>query len=26
VAFALVAFTVWFLLIEGPGPSIAPTN
>ena len=26
VAFALVAFTVWFLLIEGPGPSLAPQN
>ena len=26
VAFAVVAFTVWFLLIEGPGPSLAPTN
>jgi hypothetical protein len=24
VAIALVAFAVWFLLIEGPGPSLAP--
>jgi hypothetical protein len=24
VALALVAFTVWFLLIQGPGPSLAP--
>ena len=26
VAVAVVAFSVWFLLIEGPGPSLAPTN
>ena len=26
VAVTLVAFTVWFLLIQGPGPSLAPTN
>jgi hypothetical protein len=26
VAFALVAFTIWFLLIQGPGPSLAPQN
>ncbi len=26
VAVAVVAFSVWFLLIEGPGPSVAPTN
>ena len=24
VGVALVLFTVWFLLIEGPGPSLAP--
>jgi hypothetical protein len=26
VAVALVAFTVWFLFIEGPGPSLAPNT
>lgn len=26
VGIALVAFTVWFLVIQGPGPSIAPQN
>ena len=26
VAVAVVAFGVWFFLIEGPGPSLAPTN
>lgn len=26
VAAALVCFTVWFFLIEGPGPSLAPVN
>ncbi len=26
VAIAVVAFTIWFLFIEGPGPSLAPTN
>jgi hypothetical protein len=26
VAFALVAFTIWFLIIQGPGPSLAPQN
>ena len=26
VAVALLCFTVWFLLLEGPGPSLAPTN
>lgn len=26
VAVAVIAFTVWFLLIEGPGPSLAPTQ
>jgi hypothetical protein len=26
VAIALVAFAVWFLIIEGPGPSLAPTD
>jgi hypothetical protein len=26
VAIAMVAFLVWFLLIEGPGPSLAPTD
>jgi hypothetical protein len=26
VACALVAFTIWFLLIQGPGPSLAPQN
>ena len=24
VGVAVVVFTVWFLLIEGPGPSLAP--
>jgi hypothetical protein len=24
VGVALVAFTIWFLIIEGPGPSLAP--
>ena len=24
-AIALVVFTFWFLVIEGPGPSVAPT-
>jgi hypothetical protein len=23
---ALVVFTAWFLFVEGPGPSLAPTN
>jgi hypothetical protein len=23
---AVIAFTIWFLLIEGPGPSLAPRN
>jgi hypothetical protein len=26
VGIALIAFGIWFLLIEGPGPSLAPTN
>ena len=26
VAITAVAFSVWFLFIEGPGPSLAPTN
>lgn len=26
VGVALVAFTIWFLVIQGPGPSIAPQN
>jgi hypothetical protein len=26
VGIALVAFGIWFFLIEGPGPSLAPTN
>ena len=26
VGVALVVFTVWFLIIEGPGPSLAPTD
>jgi hypothetical protein len=26
VGIALAAFLVWFLLIQGPGPSLAPTN
>jgi heme/copper-type cytochrome/quinol oxidase subunit 2 len=26
VAVAVVAFAVWFFLIEGPGPSLAPQN
>lgn len=26
VAVAVVCFSVWFLLVEGPGPSLAPTN
>jgi hypothetical protein len=26
VALALLAFTVWFLVIEGPGPSLAPSG
>jgi hypothetical protein len=26
VAIAMVAFLVWFFLIEGPGPSLAPTD
>ena len=26
VAIALVSFSVWFFLIEGPGPSLAPIN
>jgi hypothetical protein len=26
VGVALVAFAVWFLLIEGPGPSLAPSS
>jgi hypothetical protein len=24
VGVALVLFTIWFLVIEGPGPSLAP--
>ena len=26
VGIAVVAFSIWFLFIEGPGPSLAPTN
>lgn len=26
VGFALVCFSFWFFVIEGPGPSLAPTN
>jgi len=26
VALALVAFTIWFLVVQGPGPSLAPTD
>jgi heme/copper-type cytochrome/quinol oxidase subunit 2 len=26
VVIAVVVFTVWFFLIEGPGPSLAPRN
>ena len=26
VGVTLVAFTFWFFIIEGPGPSVAPTN
>jgi hypothetical protein len=26
VGIALVAFSIWFLLIQGPGPSLAPQN
>ena len=26
VGITLVAFGIWFLLIQGPGPSLAPTN
>ena len=26
VAIALVAFTFWFLIVEGPGPSLAPSG
>ena len=26
VAVALVCFSVWFFLLEGPGPSLAPTS
>jgi heme/copper-type cytochrome/quinol oxidase subunit 2 len=26
VAVAVIAFSVWFFLIEGPGPSLAPSN
>lgn len=26
VGFAVVIFTFWFFFIEGPGPSLAPTN
>lgn len=26
VGVALVCFSVWFFLLEGPGPSLAPTN
>jgi hypothetical protein len=26
VAVALVVFTVWFLVVEGPGPSLAPSG
>lgn len=26
VAVAVVAFTIWFLIIQGPGPTLAPKN
>jgi hypothetical protein len=26
VAIALVAFAVWFMILEGPGPSLAPSS
>jgi len=26
VGIAVVAFSIWFFFIEGPGPSLAPTN
>lgn len=26
VGITVVAFSIWFLFIEGPGPSLAPTN
>ncbi len=26
VGLTVVAFSIWFLFIEGPGPSLAPTN
>ena len=26
VAVAVIAFSIWFFLIEGPGPSLAPSN
>jgi hypothetical protein len=26
VAVAVIAFTFWFLIIQGPGPSLAPSN
>jgi hypothetical protein len=26
VTFAVIGFSFWFLIIQGPGPSIAPTN
>lgn len=26
VTFTVMAFSIWFFLIEGPGPSLAPTN
>jgi hypothetical protein len=26
VVLALVVFTAWFLVIEGPGPSLAPSG
>ncbi len=26
VGLAVVAFAIWFLLIQGPGPTLAPTN
>jgi heme/copper-type cytochrome/quinol oxidase subunit 2 len=26
VAIAVIAFSVWFFLIAGPGPSLAPSN
>ncbi len=26
VGVALLCFAIWFLIIEGPGPSLAPTN